>query len=113
MSSAMYQRMRTNPKFQELVTRRGRFAWTLAFTVLVVFYGFVMMVAFNPALLGQPVADGSMVTVGVAFGLSMFVFFWVLTAVYVRRANTEFDAITSELVAEAKTATTAASKGAA
>jgi cation/acetate symporter len=115
MSSAMYQRMRTNPKFQELVTRRGRFAWTLAFTVLFIFYGFVMVVAFNPALLGQPIAEGSMITVGVTLGLFMFVFFWVLTAVYVRRANTEFDAITSELVAEAKTATTAAaaSKGAA
>jgi uncharacterized membrane protein (DUF485 family) len=114
MSSAMYQRMRTNPKFQELVTRRGRFAWALAFTVLVIFYGFVMLVAFNPALLGQPISEGSMVTVGVTLGLFMFVFFWVLTAVYVRRANTEFDAITSELVAEAKTFTgNAANKGAA
>lgn len=114
MSSAMYQRMRTNPKFQELVTRRGRFAWTLAFTVLVIFYGFVMVVAFNPALLGQPIAEGSMITVGVTFGLFMFVFFWILTAVYVRRANTKFDAITADLVAEAKTFTgTTSKKGAA
>jgi len=114
MSSAMYQRMRTNPRFQELVTRRGRFAWTLAFTVLVIFYGFVMVVAFNPALLGQPIAEGSMITVGVTSGLFMFVFFWVLTAIYVRRANTEFDAITAELVAEARTFTgNAGTKGAA
>ena len=101
MSSAMYQRMRTNPKFQELVTRRGRFAWTLAFTVLVVFYGFVMVVAFNPALLGQPIVEGSMVTIGVTFGLFMFVSFWALTALYVRRANTEFDAMTAEIVKDA------------
>jgi cation/acetate symporter len=113
MSSAMYQRMRTNPRFQELVSRRGRFAWTLAITVLVIFYGFVMLVAFNPALLGQPLADGSMVTVGVTFGLFMFAFFWLLTALYVRRANTEFDAITADLVAEAKTFTGTSNKGAA
>jgi uncharacterized membrane protein (DUF485 family) len=112
MSSAMYQRMRTNPKFQELVSRRGRFAWTLTIVVLAIFYGFVMVVAFNPGLLGSPVAEGSMLTVGVAFGLFMFLSFWILTAVYVRRANTEFDAITNELVAEAKTFT-GSGKGAA
>jgi len=69
MSSVMYERMRTNPKFQELVRRRGRFAWTLAVVVLTMFYGFVMLVAFSPASLGQPVAEGSMLTVGVAFEL--------------------------------------------
>lgn len=101
MSSAMYQRMRANPKFQELVARRGRFAWTLAFIVLTMFYGFVMTVAFKPAFLGQPVSEGSMWTVGVVVELFMFIFFWVLTAVYVKRANTEFDALTQEIVKEA------------
>lgn len=101
MSSAMYERMRANPKFQELVTRRGRFAWMLAIIVLTMFYGFVMVVAFSPASLGQPIADGSKVTLGVAVELFMFIFFWVLTAVYVRRANSEFDALTQEVVKEA------------
>ena len=101
MSSVMYERMRANPKFRELVARRGRFAWTLAVVVLTMFYGFVMLVAFSPASLGQPVAEGSMLTVGVAFELFMFIFFWLLTAVYVRRANSEFDALTQEIVKEA------------
>ena len=101
MSSAMYERMRANPKFQDLVTRRGRFAWTLAFVVLSMFYGFVMVVAFAPASLGQPVSEGSKLTVGVAAELFMFIFFWVLTAVYVRRANSEFDSLTQEIVKEA------------
>ena len=97
----MYERMRANPKFQDLVARRGRFAWTLAAVVLSMFYGFVMMVAFSPTSLGQPVSEGSMLTVGVAVELFMFVFFWALTAVYVNRANTEFDALTQEIVKEA------------
>jgi cation/acetate symporter len=108
MSTAMYARMRANPKFQTLVTTRGRFAWTLAVTVLAIFYGFVMLVAFEPQLLGRPVAEGSALTVGVAFGLFMFVFFWILTAVYVRRANGEFDAVTAEIVKEARLAEHAA-----
>ena len=97
----MYERMRANPKFQELVSRRSRFAWTLAAIVLSMFYGFVMVVAFNPVSLGQPLSEGSMLTVGVAVEFFMFVFFWVLTAIYVKRANGEFDALTQEIVKEA------------
>jgi cation/acetate symporter len=104
MSSEIYERMRSNPKFLELVRRRGRFAWTLAVTVLVIFYGFVMVVAFRPELLGRPVRDGSQLTVGVAFGLFMFGFFWLLTALYVRRANGEFDALTAGIVKDASRA---------
>jgi cation/acetate symporter len=104
MSSAMYERMRSNPKFQQLVTTRGRFAWTLAFTVLAVFYGFVLVVAFQPTLLGRTVAEGSHLTVGVVVGLSMFVSFWLLTALYVRRANSVFDGLTAEIVQDARRA---------
>ncbi len=101
MSSAMYERMRTNPKFQELVTRRGRFAWTLAIIVLTMFYGYILTIAFNPTALGRPVAEGSMLTIGVAVELFMFIFFWGLTAFYVRRANSEFDAMTQDLIRDA------------
>ena len=101
MSSAMYERMRANPKFQDLVARRGRFAWTLAFVVLSMFYGFVMVVAFNPTSLGQPISEGSKWTVGVTVELFLFIFFWVLTALYVKRANTEFDALNQEIIKEA------------
>ena len=97
----MYEHMRTNPKFHELVTRLGRFAWTLAIIVLTMFYGYVLTIAFNPTALGRPVAEGSMLTVGVAVELFMFIFFWVLTAVYVRRANNEFDALTQDLIRDA------------
>ena len=101
MSSEMYEHMRSNPKFQQLVARRGRFAWTLAFIVLTMFYGFVLVVAFKPALLGQPIHQGSVVTVGVVVELFMFIFFWVLTGVYVYRANGEFDSLTQELIKDA------------
>ena len=101
MSSAMYQRMRVNPKFQALVAKRGRFAWTLAAIVLTLFYGFVLAVAFAPATLGSAISEGSQLTMGVVAELAMFILFWGLTAYYVKRANTEFDALTQEIVQEA------------
>ncbi|EXI69784.1 MAG: Inner membrane protein YjcH [Candidatus Accumulibacter adjunctus] len=102
MSSVIYERMRVNPKFHELVQKRGRFAWTLATIVLVLFYGFFMLVAFNPGLLGQKVAEGSMWPIGYTIELILFVFFWLTTVVYVRRANGEFDDLTQELIKEAQ-----------
>ena len=100
-SEAVYARIRKNPKFNELVARRSRFATVLSLIVLAIFYGFVLIVAFQPAAIGARVAEGSPLTVGVAGGLFIFVFFWVLTALYVRRANGEFDAITQEVLREA------------
>jgi cation/acetate symporter len=102
MSSEMYERMRSNPKFQELIVTRGRFAWTLSIIVLTLFYGFVMAVAFSPAVLGQPVGEGAMLTVGVAAEFCLFIFFWALSALYVKRANGEFDRLTEQVVRQAQ-----------
>jgi uncharacterized membrane protein (DUF485 family) len=67
MSAETYERIRSNPKFQELVSRRSRLAWTLSAIVLVGFYGFVMVVAFAPTVIGLRLG-GSTLTVGVAAG---------------------------------------------
>ena len=102
MSSVMYQRMRVNPKFQKLVRERGRFATILSAVVLILFYGFFMLVAFNPGLLAQKIAEGSMWPIGYTVELSLFIFFWLLTVVYVRRANGEFDDLTADLIKDAQ-----------
>ena len=101
MSSAAYERIRNNPKFDKLVATRSRFAWTLSLITLVAFYGFVMLVAFQPATIGEPLSDGSKYTFGLVVELAMFIGFWLMTWAYVRRANGEFDALTQEIVREA------------
>lgn len=99
MSSEVYERIRKNPKFTELVRKRESFAWTLSAIVMVIFFGLFLTVSFNPAVLAVRIGSGY-VTAGLAFGLFIFIFSWILTAVYVRRANTEFDALTEEIVRE-------------
>ena len=99
--NAVYARIRNNPRFAELVSKRQGFATLLSVIVLTIFYGFFMVVAFNPNLIGQRLSEGSYMTVGIAAELFMFIFFWVLTAVYVKRANGEFDAITTEIIRDA------------
>ena len=99
MSSEIYARIQENPKFKKLVSKRERLAWTLTGIVLVLFFGLFMTVAFYPSVLAIRLGD-SYVTTGLLIGFSQFVLFWLLTAVYVRRANSEFDALTEQLLRE-------------
>lgn len=99
MSEQIYQRIRENPHFDELVRKRSQLSWALVAVVLVLFYGLILVVAFNPSLMGQRLGgETSVYTLGVAVILAMFVFFWVITALYVQRANGEFDELTERLL---------------
>jgi len=101
MSTAVYERIRRNPKFDELVARRSRFAWTLSAIVLGIYFTFIMVVAFNPKLLATPIASGATTTVAIPIGVGMVLLFWLLTGVYIRRANRDFDVLNSEILKEA------------
>lgn len=102
MSSAIYERIRKNPKFTELVHRRGRIAWFLSGIVFVIFYLFLLAVAFAPELVSTRPFEGSNLTIGILAGLFQFVFFWILALIYVRRANGEFDDLNKEIVDAAR-----------
>ncbi len=99
---AILDHVRQNPKYKELVTKRSRFAWTLAFLMLLLYYSFIMVIAFAPAKLGTPIAEGSVITVGLPIGVAIIVLSFVLTGIYVRRANGEFDDLTRQLKEEAE-----------
>lgn len=102
MSEDHTQRVLANPLFKQLVTRRSRFAWTLSAIMLVVFYGYVLVVAFAPELLGQPMAEGMTLSIGVPVGAGIILLSWLLTAVYVKRANGEFEALNKQIIEELK-----------
>lgn len=102
MSKQSYERIRQNPKFQELCAKRSRFAWTLSAVMLIVYYSFIAIIAFSPATLGTPVSAGSVTTVGIYVGLGIIVLSFVLTGIYVNKANGEFDALNQEVLDEVK-----------
>jgi uncharacterized membrane protein (DUF485 family) len=99
MQDDLVQRIAAHPEYQELKAKRSRIGWILAIMMLVVYYGFILLVAFNKSFLSQRLGEGVM-TVGMPIGLGVIVFTIVITAIYVRRANGEFDTLT-ERVAKA------------
>jgi len=94
-------RIRRNPKFIELERRRNGFSWTLCILMLVIYYGFIALVAFAPGLMAEPLG-GSVITLGFPLGLGVIASAVVLTGIYVWRANSEFDRLIRDVVENAR-----------
>jgi uncharacterized membrane protein (DUF485 family) len=96
MQNDLVQRIASHPKYQELKSRRSRFGWWLTGAMMVVYYGFILLVAFDKELLSRRLGSGVM-TLGIPIGFGVIVFTIVITAIYVKRANGEFDDLTADV----------------
>lgn len=77
-------------RYQELVATRSRFAWSLTAVMLAIFFGYILLIAFEPQLLARPIGSG-VTSIGIPLGLGVIFAGILLTALYVRRANKVFD----------------------
>ncbi|MDE2368892.1 MAG: DUF485 domain-containing protein [Burkholderiales bacterium] len=96
MDANLAQRIAAHPTYQKLKTTRSTLGWWLTAAMMVVYYGYILLVAFDKSFLAQRFGDGVM-TLGMPIGLIVIVFTIVITAIYVRRANDEFDRLSEEL----------------
>ena len=96
MTKEQIEHVKNNPKYQKLVRERSKFAWTLSIIMLVVYYAFIMTIAFSPETLGTKIGDGVM-TLGIPVGIAIIFISFILAGIYVRRANGEFDQLTKEV----------------
>ena len=97
MEMDLAHRIASHPKYQELKAKRSSFGWWLTGLMMIVYYGFILLVAFNKPFLAQRLGEGVM-TVGIPIGFGVIVFTIVITAYYVKRANAEFDTLTENIV---------------
>jgi uncharacterized membrane protein (DUF485 family) len=102
MNDSIYERIEQSPRFQELVTKRSRFAWTLSIIMLGLYVAFILIIAFDPSLFGTPISEGSPTTWGIPAGVGLILSAFVLTGIYVYRANGEFDDLTQAVLDEVK-----------
>lgn len=96
MEDELVQKILKNPKYHELKSKRSSFGWWLTLAMMVVYYGFITLVAFDKAFLAKPLGAGVM-TLGIPVGFGVIVFTIIITAIYVRRANSEFDELSNEI----------------
>ncbi len=96
MELELAQRIAAHPKYKELKAKRTSFGWWLTLAMMVVYYGFIVLVAFNKEFLSQRLGSGVM-TLGIPVGFGVILFTIVITAFYVRRANSEFDDLSADI----------------
>ena len=96
MEADLVTRITNDPRYHELKSKRASCGWWLTLAMMVAYYGFILLVAFNKPFLAQKLGPGVM-TVGMPLGVAVIVFTIVITAIYVRRANREFDALTEKI----------------
>ena len=99
MAARGYDQVLQNPGFRELVRQRTRFAWTLTIVMLVIYFGFILLVAFAKPLLAMKIGGG-VTSLGILLGLGVIVSAFVLTGIYIRRANSHFDELTRNVTRE-------------
>ena len=100
MSDPMVQKIQSHPKYLELRTKRNRLGIFLTALMLIVYYGYIALIAFDKKFLAQPIGTG-VTTLGIPIGMGVIIFTIVITAIYVRRANGEFDTLTKEILKDA------------
>jgi uncharacterized membrane protein (DUF485 family) len=100
MEPPLVERIVADPNYQMLRSRRSSFGWTLTIAMLVVYYGFILLIAFSKDVLSIRIGDGVM-TWGIPIGFGVIVFTILITGIYVRRANSEFDDLSEKVKREA------------
>jgi uncharacterized membrane protein (DUF485 family) len=95
-------RVTANPKFLEFVAMRNRYSIIMTIISAAAYYGFILLVAFQGPWLGTKLGAGMTTSIGVPLGVGVIVFTIILTWIYVRRANGEFDATNEAIIHEAQ-----------
>jgi uncharacterized membrane protein (DUF485 family) len=81
--------MPTHSTLEAVSAARWRIAVTLTVAMMVVYFGFVLLVAFDKPLLGTTLMPG--LSLGILLGALVIVVAWVLTWIYISWANAHYD----------------------
>lgn len=84
-----------NARLRAVAAKRWKVALGLTGAMIVLYFGFVLLIAFDKPLLGRLLAPG--LSLGIVLGAGVIVCSWLLTWIYVRWANTRYDAELSAL----------------
>jgi uncharacterized membrane protein (DUF485 family) len=101
MAAQGYESIQRNPKYQELVRRRSTLGSVLSVIMLIIYFGFILLIAYAPKFLGTPIGSGVM-TIGIPIGLAVIVSAFLLVGLYVLRANATYDRLTRDIVEESR-----------
>ncbi len=101
MKDELVNRIENNPKYQELVSKRTNIGIKLGIFVLVMFYAFILTIAFNKEVLATKIGEG-VTTIAFPIALAILIISFITTLIYVKKANGEFEDLTNEIKEDVK-----------
>lgn len=94
-------RIATNATYQALKRERNTLGWTLTILMLIAYFGYIGLIAFDKSFLAQPIGDG-VGTIGIPIAIGLMAFTIAITGFYVRRANKDFDRLAAQVLEETR-----------
>ena len=98
MDEAQVQRILNNPEFQTMAKKKTSLGIMFSLITLIVWFGFWLLVGFDPAMFAAPISAGASAPVGFYIATAIMIFVPVITAIYISKANGEFDSLTRKVI---------------
>jgi uncharacterized membrane protein (DUF485 family) len=93
-------RVSANPKYAELKSKRNGYGWIMTVLMMFAYYGYILLIAYDKEFLAKKIGPG-VTSLGIPMGIGVIAFTIIITWIYVRRANSEFDDMKDEVIKEA------------
>lgn len=103
LTDSQVQAILNNPDFQYMVRKKSSMSNIFSILTVVMYATYMLMLGFNPKFFATPVSEGSVTTIGIYLGLAVIIFSIILTAIYVKKANGEYDAMTNKVINDINT----------
>jgi uncharacterized membrane protein (DUF485 family) len=87
-------------RLRALASARARIATILTLLMIVIYFGFISLIAFAKETMGRTIVPG--LSVGILLGALVIVASWLLTWFYVRWSNVNYDGALRDIGAEGR-----------
>ena len=94
------QQILDDPEFLAFARRKNRVSLLLTLLTIAVYYGFITLLAFGKETMGHKISGS--ITLGIPIGIGVILLSWLFTGLYVRWANTHYDADVARFKAQAE-----------
>lgn len=91
MSGKTINPILADPEFKELARQKNKVTLILTIVELVLYFGFIALIAYNKPFLSRKISEGSAITIGIPIAVGVIILSWVLTGIYIYWANNTYD----------------------
>lgn len=94
-------RIEADPEFIRLTRQRSRLGLAVTAVIVVVYFGYILLLAYAPGLMRSHVSDS--ITLGFPLGLGVLLITFLLVALHVGRSASVFDPACARIVDRSRT----------